>query len=88
MKTNDKNSKKRAAPPRYDEAFRAGAVRKLSLGKAFTLDPMGRLPSTRQWVLVSAPRRSLLLRLCRKGRHRRPTPLDPNRGLYPCTQHT
>ena len=24
---NDKNSKKRAAPPRYDEAFRAGAVR-------------------------------------------------------------
>ncbi len=27
MKTNDKNSKKRAAPPRYDEAFRAGAVR-------------------------------------------------------------
>ena len=26
MKTNDKNSKKRAAPPRYDEAFRAGAV--------------------------------------------------------------
>ena len=25
--TNDKNSKKRAAPPRYDEAFRAGAVR-------------------------------------------------------------
>ena len=23
MKTNDKNSKKRAAPPRYDEAFRA-----------------------------------------------------------------
>ena len=35
MKTNDKNSKKRAAPPRYDEAFRAVAVRKLSLGKAF-----------------------------------------------------
>ena len=56
--------------------------------RRFTLDPMGRLPSTRQWVLVSAPRRSLLLRLCRKGRHRRPTPLDPNRGLYPCTQHT
>lgn len=27
MKTNDKNSKKRVAPPRYDEAFRAGAVR-------------------------------------------------------------
>ena len=27
MKTNDKNSKKRAAPPRSDEAFRAGAVR-------------------------------------------------------------
>ena len=27
MKTNDKNSKKRAAPTRYDEAFRAGAVR-------------------------------------------------------------
>ena len=27
MKTNDKNSKKRAEPPRYDEAFRAGAVR-------------------------------------------------------------
>ena len=27
MKTNDKNSKKRAAPQRYDEAFRAGAVR-------------------------------------------------------------
>ena len=27
MKTNDKNSKKREAPPRYDEAFRAGAVR-------------------------------------------------------------
>lgn len=27
MKTNDKNSKKRAAPPRHDEAFRAGAVR-------------------------------------------------------------
>lgn len=27
MKTNDKNSKKRATPPRYDEAFRAGAVR-------------------------------------------------------------
>ena len=27
MKTNDKNSKKRAAPPRYDEALRAGAVR-------------------------------------------------------------
>ena len=27
MKTNDKNSKKRAAPPRDDEAFRAGAVR-------------------------------------------------------------
>ena len=27
MKTNDKNSKKRAAPPRYDEAFWAGAVR-------------------------------------------------------------
>ena len=27
MKTNDKNSKKRTAPPRYDEAFRAGAVR-------------------------------------------------------------
>lgn len=27
MKTNDKNSKKRAAPPCYDEAFRAGAVR-------------------------------------------------------------
>ena len=26
MKTNDKNSKKRAAPPRYDEAFRAGRM--------------------------------------------------------------
>lgn len=27
METNNKNSKKRTAPPRYDEAFRAGAVR-------------------------------------------------------------
>ena len=33
--------------------------------RRFTLDPMGRLPSTRQWAL----------------------PLDPNRGLHPCTQH-
>ena len=27
METNNQNSKKRTAPPRYDEAFRAGAVR-------------------------------------------------------------
>lgn len=81
----------RAAKPPDLRSFASGNTQ-YKLTQASTFPGQGASPLTR-WGgcpqpangLVSTSCRSVLLRCYRKGRHRRPAPLDPNRALHPCT---